>query len=263
MVCKNCNTGFNDTQNFCSNCGEKTSYSRITIRSILKQFNREFLSIDNKLLRTFKDLLIRPEFVIDYYLKGLRERYVNLISYLALSITLFGFQFFVMNRFYAKEIEENQSSTGNVQIDAFAKLINEQLSDYIGVITIVFIPIVALCTYLIFKSKALHNYAEHIVINTYITAQYTIIFILVFFLLLPFGVDVMVNFTLMSLLSYTYIGYCFKRIYNLTILETIGKTLIAFLTYSIITGIIFAIIIILAGIILMLFFKDYLTSIQP
>lgn len=95
MECKNCNIPIISNQRFCSNCGELINAKRLKVKSIMSLFLSSFFSLDNKFSRTFKDLTIKPEFVIDSYVNGFRRKYINVISYLGLTITLIGFQFFV------------------------------------------------------------------------------------------------------------------------------------------------------------------------
>ena len=205
MVCKNCESKILDHSVFCSICGEKTQTSRVTIKRIFARFNEEFFSLDNKLLRTFKDLLIRPEVVIESYLSGIRKRYVNVISYLMLSLSLFGFQFYLIQKFYSKGFNNDIESTGLKEFDELIQTSTENIGDYIGFISIATIPLLAISTYLLFSNNRQHNFAEHIVINIFITAQYTILFVFSFFFLMLFNINVNVSFTLMTILSLSLI----------------------------------------------------------
>lgn len=238
MDCKNCNSEIKQSQHFCPNCGAKIITENITISGILNQVNEEFLNVDNKLFRTFKVLLLSPEQVIVSYINGLRKRYVNIVSYLGLSVTLLGFQFFLMKHFFSNQLINTSSKTGNPKIDEFVLRFNDIVTDYIGLITILFIPIMAFATYIVFSNKKGYNYAEHIVINTYTTAEYNILMVLAFLLLLPFGINLNYSFGLITLISYCYLGYSFKQIFKLGTIETLARTILSLLIYTIITGII-------------------------
>jgi predicted amidophosphoribosyltransferase len=71
--CKNCHKPLNDSQNFCDECGAKIIHNRLTPKVLLQQVNEQFLSIDNKLLRTFIDLFKKPDNVINGYINGTRK----------------------------------------------------------------------------------------------------------------------------------------------------------------------------------------------
>lgn len=52
------------------------------------------------------------------------------------------------------------------------------LSNYYGLLSLCFIPVFALCTWLAFKKWG-HNYLEHIIVNAYILSFYTLVSILI------------------------------------------------------------------------------------
>ena len=258
MNCKNCNSSIESKQHFCANCGAKIITEKITIAGIFDQVNEEFLNLDNKLLRTFKVLSLSPEKVVVSYIEGLRKRYVNIISYLAISLTLLGFQFFLIKRFFGDQLTSTAGTTGNPQIDEFALKLNDIVSDYIGPITVIFIPIMALATFFVFSKKIKFNYAEHIIINTYTTAHYNIIMVLIFLALLPFGININYSFGVITLITYLYLGYSFKRIFKVGYLEALARTILSLIIYSLFTGFLIVLAGFIFGIAYVLINKDTL-----
>jgi hypothetical protein len=247
MICKNCNSDFELGKNFCPDCGSKVIKNRLSFKNLFDQINEQFFSIDNKLFTTIKDLLINPEIVIDGYINGVRKKYVDVIQFLTISLTLFGFQFFIIKKFFSETFIQT-STSGNKEIDELTAKFSEGFLDYMGIISILFIPIMAIVTYTIYLNKYKHNYVEHIVINTFIVAEYTILTFLVFMILMVCGVDSQINFLISSVLSYFYIGYSFKKIYNLSVFETIWKTIVVIMFYSIISIIILFVIGVIVGV---------------
>ena len=70
MHCKNCHKPLSDEQNFCDDCGAKRIRNRLTPKILAAQINEQFISIDNKFLRTFiLKLLQYIEFNIQNLLK--------------------------------------------------------------------------------------------------------------------------------------------------------------------------------------------------
>jgi len=100
MNCRNCNTQVVDESRFCTNCGEKIPFKRLTVKSLIALAFNQVLDIDNKLFKTFKKLFTHPEQVINDYTKGFRKKYINVMSYLGLAITILGLQFFILKKFY-------------------------------------------------------------------------------------------------------------------------------------------------------------------
>jgi hypothetical protein len=100
MNCKNYNKVLVDSQKYCDECGAKIIQNRLTPKVIAAQINEQFLSIDNKLLKTFIDLFKRPEVVINGYINGTRKRYIDVLQYFAVSLTLAGIQVFLMTTFF-------------------------------------------------------------------------------------------------------------------------------------------------------------------
>lgn len=250
MDCKNCKYSLTNQNKFCPECGAKVIHNKLNFKNLFDQINDQYFSLDNKFFTTIKDLLVKPEIVIDGYINGVRKKYVDVIQFLAISLTLYGFQFLILKTFFSETLITT-SSTGNEQLDKITASINEGLFEYMGLISILFIPIISTITYLIFINSYKYNYVEHIVINAYVVAQYTILAFCLFILLMIFGLDTQINFIISSILSYLYIGYSFKKLYNLSIFKTIWKTLLIIITYGIITITIF----IFIGIIVGVFFK--------
>lgn len=85
MNCKNCNLLLSDKASFCSNCGAKVIRNRLTFKNLIEYFSEQFLNYDNKFLQTFIHLFTKPEVVIESYINGTRKKYVNVISFFAIS----------------------------------------------------------------------------------------------------------------------------------------------------------------------------------
>lgn len=239
MTCKNCNLELETNSRFCSLCGNKVITKRITIKNIIAEFNQQFLNYDNKLLKTFRHLIIKPELVIDAYITGNRKKYVNVITYLAVSLSLIGFQLLILRKVYPEKMANSATSSGlNPELEKRIAEVGEYLFDYFGLITIVFIPITALSTYIIFRNRR-HNYAEHIILNMYTTAQFTILLFLISTLLMLTGLVATSTFTTASVFVYIYLGYCYIRLYGLSIPGAIWRTIVSQILYMIFVGIIF------------------------
>ena len=59
-----------------------------------------FFSVDNKLLKTFLHLFSKPEAVIVGFIEGTRKKYINVVQYFAIALTLIGLQVFLMEKVF-------------------------------------------------------------------------------------------------------------------------------------------------------------------
>ncbi len=256
MVCKNCHAELDDDQNFCYQCGAKVIRNRLTPKIIAKQINEEFISIDNRLLQTLIDLMRKPDSVINGYINGLRKRYVGVISYYAIALTVLGFQVFLLKTFFPDFFESQSNAmvtgfnaTGPQAKNAFTdgmQIASGWLMEYQGILFTMLMPLLAVGTWLLYLDKRVHNYTEHIVINLYTNSQ-TIFFSFVIYIAFAlFGVtDYVTASLIVSPLTILYGAYVFKCLYKESYIISVVRYLAAFFIYLIVFGMIMAIVMII------------------
>ncbi len=213
MNCRNCNLSLEEYATFCLNCGEKLLFRRLTIKAILLRVSGLIAGVDNKVYKTFIDLFKRPEVVIVSYIEGFRKQYVNVISYVGLTLTLIGLQFFILKSYFPELLTfENMQPSGTHGVEQINKILNK-IFDYYGFLTVISIPIYAVISKLLFSDFKKYNLAEHIIINAYTLAQTFITFFIFTLICIPFKI----NYQTISLLSipftaiYSY--WFFKRLF--------------------------------------------------
>lgn len=237
---------------YCANCGNKVIAERLTVKNVLNEFGNQFFNLDNKLVKTFIHLLKKPEMVIGMFIDGARRTYMNVISYLGLAVTLIGFHIFILKKFLPKGNEASPANSFlSPELEEQITRVSEIVMDYSGLIAVAFIPITAIATYLIFQDKKL-NYAEHIVLNMYAVAQYSILMFLLTSFILLLGIENVVMLSAIGLVSFLYLGYCYFRIFRLSIFEAVWKTLASQVLYSLFSAIIVALIFVLFQLYLLL-----------
>ncbi|MCF7561442.1 DUF3667 domain-containing protein [Sabulilitoribacter multivorans] len=260
MTCKNCDTKLLDTQKYCFECGAKVIKNRLTLKSIFQDINSQFFNYDNKLFQTFKLLFTKPEEVIISFINGTRKKYINVIQYFAISLTLVGFQIFLMNTFFkdAYNIDMPFGNTlenfPNQDKNPFSpqNFSYEEVNNYQSLIYILSVPFSAIATWLTYFiiGNRRFNFTEHIIINLYYSAQIVIVTAIITILFLCFGINFMLITGLITIVNFIYFYYVLKRVFNTSYLETLGSFFIilvfisaVFLTISLLLGLIIGILI--------------------
>ena len=108
--CKNCGFELPNNENFCPNCGQKNDIRRPHLKIFWQSFLDSFLSFDNKVLLTVKELLLHPGKVSLEYVSGKRIRYVNPFRFL-LNVSII---FFLVSNLPTKQNKtENATKTAH------------------------------------------------------------------------------------------------------------------------------------------------------
>ena len=231
MNCKNCSNNLRAKQKFCDECGAKIIQNRLKPKVLAQQVNEHYFSIDNKLLLTFLDLFRKPEVVIVGYINGTRKKYIDVLQYFALSLTLTGIQVFLMSTFF-KESTDISSQFINGFNDASTTTDNpfkdfdvNALNNYQGLIYILTVPFSAVGSWLAYYiiGERTYNFTEHLVINLYYSAQIIIITALLTILFLVFGLDYLLISSIVYILTFVYLFYILKRIFKTNFWNTLGR----------------------------------------
>lgn len=231
MNCKNCQIELPEHSDYCNSCGGKVIRNRLTFRNLFEHFSETFFNYDNKLLRTFIDLVKKPEVVIGGYIKGIRKRYVNPISFFGLTLTIVGLEWLFLQRFFPHLL--NMSSIATNGNETFMEGLFDFIQQYSSILMMLYIPLYAIISRITFFDNKKYNYTEHIVAYIYILSFLSLLGILLNMICVLIGYDLGAVTYFNLLLQIIYISYCFKRLYNLNKLEITARTLISFIIYII------------------------------
>ena len=247
MECKNClKTQPNDFE-FCPECGAKVIRNRLTAKNLTEDVIHRYLDIDNTLLKTFIHLITKPEVVIDGYIKGVRKKYVNPISYFALALTIAGLQIFLVRKFFP-EAYDLSSITADGQ-EEFANTLMSSIQEYSSLITMAMIPIYALMARIVFINIKKYNYTELLVVFLYFAAEVSLISFL------PFIVALFMGFTygdispVAMVFQIIFATYILKRLYQLSIKGIILRTLF----FLLVLGVFYVILVVITAAVLYAF----------
>lgn len=247
-ICINCEEPLALDQRFCSHCGGKRMYNRITWRNLIVDFIDRFLNVENAFLRTFFGLFKKPEDVIGGYMQGMRKKYLPAFSYFAVAITIAGIYAFIVKNWFIDDLIQAQTSiyTGEVaeiQKDMTSKWIRTMM-EHQSIAYFAMIPILALISRLVFWNYKKYNLVEHFVIYLYGYSHIAMVNTIL-------GLCFIWNQSLFQIYGFispiimiVYMGYVLKRLFKLDAGGIILKTGLFFL----IGGILFVIFAIIAAI---------------
>lgn len=249
MECKNCKHTLNENDEYCPKCGGKVIRNRLTLKNLLSHFTETFLNYDNKLLQTFVKLFTKPEDVINGYITGTRKKYADVISYFAIALTLSGLQMFILKKYFPEILDiSNMATKGS---EEFQRQNMQFVQEYQQIIMMLYVPIYALMSKIVFFNIKKYNYTEHLVIFMYILAQTTIISSFVILISSIFGLTIGIVGIIFTIpFQILYSAYCLKRVFTLSIIGIILRTflfLIVLLIFLMIFGILMVFIMSLNG----------------
>ena len=116
-------------------------------------------------------------------------------------------------------------------------LLNEFFANYFNVLLLVGVPILALCTFWLFRKN--YNYAEHLVINSYVTAYQSILYVVMTPMLL--FTDFHTLSLIYTMLLIVYSAYAYIKIFQQKIIIGTLKALLVTMLYFILYYILFII----------------------
>lgn len=172
MTCKNCENSLRTDYRYCPYCGAKVIRKRITFRNLWYDIIERYFNVDNTFLKTFIAMFTRPEEVISLYISGVRRKYLNPISYLAIALTLSGISLFVLRKIVWSKMDFDLFGTPSFNSDASQKIM-EATMDFSSFVFMAYIPVVAFGGFVLFNKR---NYflSEHLVAGIYTLGHFSI-----------------------------------------------------------------------------------------
>ena len=172
MKCKNCQFALRTDYSFCPSCGAKVVHGRITFKGLIHDFVERYFNIDNTLLRTMRRMYSAPQTVILGYLEGIRRKYLNPASLLAIALTLSGITLFIMKKYAWENIDFGAFNSGSIDPEVNERMAaaNMELSNFIF---LAYVPIIAFAGYSTFNIRGL-SFVEHLITCIYILGTWSI-----------------------------------------------------------------------------------------
>lgn len=229
-TCINCDSFLALDQRYCSKCGGKRMYNRITARNLIEDFADRFLNIENSFFKTFITLFIKPEDVIVGYINGMRKKYLTAFNYFAVALTINGIYNFILRKWLMDDLFTAQTAMYDVGDDPiqeeWASAWMDTILEYQSLVMFATIPLLAILARVVFWNYKKFNLTEHLVIQLYSYSHLSIVMVLL-------TIACSWSTTLLTVMSFVsffwmfgYSGYVLKRVFELDFARLILKTML-------------------------------------
>lgn len=232
-------------ENFCGSCGQK-KYKRIDKKYIWDELQYTLFHTNKGLLYSVKNILKNPGKTAREYIAGNR---VNHYKPILLVFVLSGIATFISFKMLnLKEVMAAYFAQQKLNSNLIADMMSF-MSSYNSLLMLLCVPLFALVTKIAFRKWG-NNYFEHVVMNAYILSFYTLISIFIVYPIMYFfrhSPDAFFNITQISILLVPIIlTLFFKAFYKekslktiiLKILAVVGLTILGYLLFIILAGLI-------------------------
>jgi hypothetical protein len=215
MTCLNCSTKIQGS--YCHECGQKTSDLRYTFKGLITELFFSAFHVEKKgLPYTVKVLTMQPGRAIKNVLNGQRLSLYPPFKYLVLMgaiVIVFSLRYRFFHNEYT-QLESNNvsalpswltlSSELQLHIDEFFKFAEDKAT----LLNIAAIPIFSFFSYAFLSGKK-YNFAENLILNTFITAQqlFFLLFLVPFFEFVPATRTVMIGLYTVAIILYNIWAY--------------------------------------------------------
>jgi hypothetical protein len=170
MICKNCGNAFEGK--FCNVCGQKADVHRFTFKHALEEFFHTFTHVDSGILFLIKELFKRPGTVAREYIEGRRKKYFSPAQYLVLAVAAATFL-----TIWLEIIPVREAPPHLPEAQRYSILYSNFMTKYFNIVLFISVPLTAFFSWLLYK-KSGFNYSENIILNTFLSAQRTLMYIL-------------------------------------------------------------------------------------
>lgn len=168
VICKNCDHHFKG--NFCPHCGQSAKVEAIGVKYFLHDIPHSIFHIDKGFAYTFKELLLRPGKTLREYLAGKRVKHFRPFAYVVLMATLYIVLAGIIKKATVFFGTQMGMSVSYGKPGFFWQ--------YLSVFFFIMIPFASFATWVALR-KEKYNYWQHFLINTYLTAQLSLLLLLI------------------------------------------------------------------------------------
>jgi Protein of unknown function (DUF3667) len=233
-ICKNCNHTLEG--NYCNYCGQAADTHKLTMHFIWHDLQHGLFHFDNGIFYTIKQLLTRPGHAIREFINGKRVRHFKPLTLVVVLATLYGllYHYLIDNIFDIQPIGVGEENV----VSAYEK-VTGWLTDHFAYASLILVVISSIVSYQVFKKQG-HNFAEHLVLNTYYIGLVLVVNLILLPVLYIFHKDDSRNLMAYALitqnLNFFLMYWCYAQFFNkLSKIQSFGLTILSYLFVSIIT----------------------------
>jgi Protein of unknown function (DUF3667) len=169
-TCKNCS--YPTDNNYCPQCGQKTSVSRFSMKHLLEDFIHGFFHVDHGIFFTAKELAIRPGTMLRNYLTGQRIKYFNPFTFI---LIFGGISAMLLKQLHWQSLFVDLGIFTNKNVDK--EVWNSSIKHF-SLRLLASIPLYTFVSWLFYYQKKL-NFSEHLIINTYLRGESSLIMLII------------------------------------------------------------------------------------
>ncbi len=234
--CKNCGTEISAA--YCSSCGQQYLERRFTLRAIFIELLNSITNIEKGFGRTCIDMIRQPGMLIHKYLQGATRDYFKPFRYAFIWATISAVLLIYSGVFEEQQMAsvswmgEREMSPEELEVN---QMIQEKIRNLMSFIVLSIVPFNAFGSFLLFRKYRYtrgeevlrFNYAEHLVMNTFITGTTTMIG-LIFVCFYFFNTEWIILSTPISLVvSVLFSAYVFQKVFHINYFNSLWRTVLS------------------------------------
>jgi hypothetical protein len=225
VICQNCGNHFEG--NYCNECGQRVIAGRYTMKHLVNLVLDSF-NLQRGLFFTFKMLFTNPGKLINDYLDGRSRDFYNPLKYLILvasinAVLMLWFDVFDTNVATTNEFLGEQPEGNPLQ----KKLIG-YMKTYLNLVSLFVLPFYALVSKWVFSRFKLY-YAEHLIINGYLFAQYITLQMFIYLLFAALPALTAYAMPAAFVVFIIYYTYAFTGIFNVSWFGSLWRSIVIYL----------------------------------
>lgn len=166
--CKNCGTPL--AGSICYECGQKVIKERWSVSDFCIQFIAQITNIEKGFTYTIISMFKNPGKVLTDYWTGCTIPYYNPLRFALILIAINLLVSFTLgiNEMLAASMSD-MNAVENIDPGHYEEA-SDTFNQWLNVLVLLLIPIRGLITWVLFRKKG-HNYAEHLIMNSFIMGQ--------------------------------------------------------------------------------------------
>lgn len=209
--CENC--GATLRGRVCHDCGQRVITKRWSIKVLFNQFVAQLTNIERGFLYTTGQLFKAPGKLVTDYWKGRTIPYYNPFRYMIIWTTINLLLAFWLG---IDEMIQSAVSAPDAQINVDPERFDEvtqQFNSWLNVLVLLIVPVKSVLTYLFFRNRK-RNYAEHLIMNSFIYGQGAFISSVTQFVFVFIPYYFAIYFPFYFLVGLAYDSYVFQRTFK-------------------------------------------------